>query len=83
MTIHPDLLTNISHRDVAIELWEHIRKMFSVSNGPRNQKMKADLATCKQSGMSGGGILWEAQQDLGQHKQLQTTSHMYMRSLPV
>lgn len=52
MTIHPDLLTNISHRDVAIELWEHIRKRFSVSNGPRNQKMKADLATCKQSGTS-------------------------------
>lgn len=52
MTIHPDFLTNISHRDVAIELWEHIRKRFSVSNGPRNQKMKADLATCKQSGTS-------------------------------
>jgi len=52
MTIDPALLTNISHRDVARDLWEHIRKRFSVSSGPKNQKMKADLATCKQEGMT-------------------------------
>ncbi|CAA7031059.1 unnamed protein product [Microthlaspi erraticum] len=50
MTIDSELLTNISHRDVARDLWEHIRKQFSVSSGPKNQKMKADLATCKQEG---------------------------------
>lgn len=48
MTIDSNLLTNISHRDVARDLWEQIRKRFSVSNGPKNQKMKSDLATCKQ-----------------------------------
>lgn len=52
MTIDSELLTNISHRDVARDLWEQIRKRFSVSNGPKNQKMKADLATCKQEGMT-------------------------------
>ncbi|KAG2295848.1 hypothetical protein Bca52824_042517 [Brassica carinata] len=46
------LLKNISHRDVARDLWEHIRKRFYVSNGPRNQNMKADLACCKQHGMT-------------------------------
>lgn len=52
MSIHDSLRSNISLRDVANDLWDHLKKRFSVSNGPRNQQIKADLANCNQHGMT-------------------------------
>ena len=52
MTIEPTLRSNISHRDVAQDLWEHLKRRFSVLNGPRIQQIKAELANCKQKGLA-------------------------------
>ncbi|XP_010412990.1 PREDICTED: uncharacterized protein LOC104699374 [Camelina sativa] len=52
MTIDPALKSNISHRDVAKDLWDHLQKRFSVMNGPRLQQIKVELASCKQRGLS-------------------------------
>ncbi|XP_010497085.1 PREDICTED: uncharacterized protein LOC104774115 [Camelina sativa] len=52
MTIDPVLRSNISHRDVAKDLWEHLKKRFSVTNGPHIQQLKAELASCKQRGLT-------------------------------
>ncbi|KAL1212701.1 hypothetical protein V5N11_021256 [Cardamine amara subsp. amara] len=35
MTIEPTLRSTISHRDVAQDLWEHLKRGFSVMNGSR------------------------------------------------
>ncbi|CAL9221360.1 unnamed protein product [Arabidopsis halleri] len=52
MTIDPVLRSNISHRDVAKDLWDHLKKRFSVMNGPKLQQIKAELACCKQRGLA-------------------------------
>lgn len=52
MTIEPKLLSNISHKPIARDLWEHIRKRFRVTNGPRIQQLRKELANCQQSGLS-------------------------------
>ncbi|KAL1198691.1 Retrovirus-related Pol polyprotein from transposon TNT 1-94 [Cardamine amara subsp. amara] len=52
MSIDPTLLSNISHRDNAKDLWDHIKKRFAVTSGPRNQQIKTELANCKQHGIS-------------------------------
>lgn len=52
MSIDPKLRSNISHRDVAKELWDHLEKRFSVTNGPRIQQIKSDLACCRQRGLT-------------------------------
>ncbi|CAA7013101.1 unnamed protein product [Microthlaspi erraticum] len=52
MTIDPSIRSNISHRDVAKDLWDHLKKRFSVTNGPRIQQLKAELACCKQRGLA-------------------------------
>lgn len=52
MTIDPVLRSNISHRDIAKDLWDHLKKHFSVTNGPRIQQIKAELACCKQRGLT-------------------------------
>lgn len=51
-TIDPVLHSNISHQDVAKDLWDHLKKRFSVTNGPRIQQIKAELACCKQRGLA-------------------------------
>ncbi|CAA7029627.1 unnamed protein product [Microthlaspi erraticum] len=50
LTIDPPLRTSISHRDVAYDLWEAIKKQFSVKNGQRVQRLKVELVTCRQRG---------------------------------
>jgi len=35
MSIDSNLKSNISHRDVAKDLWDHLKKRFSVMNGPK------------------------------------------------
>lgn len=52
MTIDPVLYSNISHRDVVQNLWDHLKKRFSVTNRPRIQQIKAELANCKQRGLT-------------------------------
>ncbi|KAJ0091648.1 hypothetical protein Patl1_14686 [Pistacia atlantica] len=37
---------------IAKELWNDIKKRFSVGNGPRIQQLKTELARCKQQGMA-------------------------------
>lgn len=51
MTIDPSLLSNISHRENAKDLWDHIKRRFSITSAPKNQQIKADLANCKQQGI--------------------------------
>ncbi|XP_010478154.1 PREDICTED: uncharacterized protein LOC104757134 [Camelina sativa] len=46
------LRSNISHRDVAKDLWDHLKKRFSVTNRPQIQQLKAELACCKQRGLA-------------------------------
>lgn len=48
MTIDPSLRSSISHRDVAKDLWDNLQKRFFVTNGPRIQQLKTELACCKQ-----------------------------------
>lgn len=50
LTIDPPLRTSISHRDVACDLWEAIKKRFSVKNGQRVQRLKVELVTYRQRG---------------------------------
>lgn len=52
MTIEPTLRSTISHREVAQDLWEHLKRRFSVLSGPRIQQIKAELAGCKQKGLT-------------------------------
>lgn len=47
MTIEPALRSNISHRDVAKDLWDHLKRRFSVLSGPRIQQIKAELVANK------------------------------------
>jgi len=36
--------------EVAKDLWNDIKERFSITNGPRTQQLKSDLADCKQKG---------------------------------
>ena len=51
-TIEPSLQSMISHMEVAQDLWVDIKERFLVANGPRIQQLKAELADCKQKGMT-------------------------------
>lgn len=51
-TIEPKLRSSISTREVARELWDIIKKRFSVKSGARLQQLRNSLATCKQNGTS-------------------------------
>ncbi|KAF7807619.1 uncharacterized protein G2W53_039780 [Senna tora] len=44
------LRSTISHYEVAQDLWKDIKDRFSVTNGPRIQQLKAELASCTQKG---------------------------------
>jgi len=52
MSIDPVVKKNVSHRDVAKDLWDHLKKRFSVMNGPKLQQLKSELACCKQRGLT-------------------------------
>jgi hypothetical protein len=49
-TIEPKLRSTITYRENAQELWDDIKQRFSISNGPRIQQLKSELANCKQNG---------------------------------
>lgn len=50
LTIEPKIRSSISTREVARDLWELIKKRFSVKSGARLQQLRNALATCKQQG---------------------------------
>lgn len=52
MTIDPVVKSNDYHRDVAKDLWDHLKKRFSVMNGPKLQQIKSELADCRQRGLT-------------------------------
>ena len=49
-TIEPKLRSTISTREVAKDLWDIIKKRFSIKSGVRLQQLHNSLATCKQNG---------------------------------
>lgn len=49
-TIEPMLRSTITYKENAKELWEDIEQRFSITNGPRIQQLKSNLANCKQNG---------------------------------
>ena len=51
-TIEPKIRSLISTREVAKDLWEIIRKQFSIKSGARLQQLRNALAACKQQGSS-------------------------------
>lgn len=52
LTIAESVRSNLSHLEIASDYWEHIRRRYSVNNGQRVQRIKAELATCRQHGLS-------------------------------
>lgn len=48
LTFEPKIRSSISTREVAKELWDIIKKHFSVKSGTRLQQLCNALATCKQ-----------------------------------
>lgn len=50
LTIEPNIRSTISTREVAKELWDIIKKIFSIKSGARLQQLRNSLATCKQNG---------------------------------
>ncbi|KAG7599411.1 Reverse transcriptase RNA-dependent DNA polymerase [Arabidopsis suecica] len=52
LTIEENISDSISHLDDPHELWTHIQKRYGVKNGQRVQRLKTELATCRQRGTS-------------------------------
>ena len=52
LTISESIRSTLSNFDVASEYWEHIRRRYSVKNGQRVQRIKTEIATCRQQGQS-------------------------------
>lgn len=52
LTVDENLSSSMSHIDDAQELWTHIQKRFGVKNGQRVQRLKTELATCRQKGLA-------------------------------
>ncbi|KAG7585027.1 GAG-pre-integrase domain [Arabidopsis thaliana x Arabidopsis arenosa] len=52
LTIDESLSSSLSHTDDSHELWTHIQKRFGVKNGQRVQRLKTELANCRQKGLA-------------------------------
>lgn len=52
LTIEPKIRSTISTREIAKDLWDIIKKRFSIKSGARLQQLRNSLATCKQNGSS-------------------------------
>lgn len=52
LTIEPKLRSNISHKEYAKDLWDHIKRRFALKSGARYQQLRASLANCRQAGSS-------------------------------
>ncbi|CAL9224790.1 unnamed protein product [Arabidopsis halleri] len=51
-SIDPSLRRDISHFEIAMELWDDIAEQYGIVSGPRIQQLKHELMTCKQKGLS-------------------------------
>ncbi|CAE6218812.1 unnamed protein product [Arabidopsis arenosa] len=51
LTIEENLSSSVSHIHDSSELWTHIQKRFGVKNGQRVQRLKTELANCRQKGL--------------------------------
>lgn len=51
-TIAPNLRSIVSYKENAKELWDDLEERFSVTNGPRIQQLKSELADTKQRGLT-------------------------------
>ncbi|GJZ04974.1 retrovirus-related pol polyprotein from transposon TNT 1-94 [Tanacetum coccineum] len=74
-TIEPLLRSTILHIEVAEDLWKDIKERFSTANGPRIHQLKAELANCKQLGLSivaYYGKLKKLWEELGDYEQMPT-----------
>lgn len=66
MTIDPVLRSNISHRDVAKDLWDRLKKqIFLRKNRTRIQQIKVELACYKQRGLVIQTYYGKIDEDLG------------------
>ncbi|XP_020883385.1 uncharacterized protein LOC110229020 [Arabidopsis lyrata subsp. lyrata] len=52
LTIEETLSSSVSHIHNSSELWTHIQKRFGVKNGQRVQRLKTELANCRQKGLA-------------------------------
>lgn len=52
LTIDEKLRTSLSQHEIASDLWTHIQRRFLVRNGQRVQRLKAELANCRQKGLA-------------------------------
>ena len=52
LTIKPKLRSNISHKEITKDLWDHIKKWFSLKTGACYQQLRASLTNCRQVGSS-------------------------------
>ena len=51
-TIEPKIRSSISTREIAKDLWDIIKKRYSIKSGARLQQLRNSLANCKQNGTS-------------------------------
>lgn len=51
LTIDENIAASMTHIDDYHELWTHIQKRFGVKNGQRVQRLKTELANCRQKGV--------------------------------
>ncbi|KAG7553171.1 Reverse transcriptase RNA-dependent DNA polymerase [Arabidopsis thaliana x Arabidopsis arenosa] len=51
-SIDSSLRRDISHFEIAKELWDDIAEQYGIVSGPRIQQLKHELVTCKQKGLS-------------------------------
>lgn len=49
-TIDPKIISSLSTREISKDLWDIIKKRFSIKSGARLQQLRKLLATCKQNG---------------------------------
>ena len=49
-TIEPKVRSSISTREIAKDLWDTIKKRYSIKSGARLQQLRKALANCKQDG---------------------------------
>ena len=50
LTIEESLCSTLSHSDDASSLWMQIQRRFAMKNGQRVQRLKTELANCRQQG---------------------------------
>lgn len=48
----PALHLNLAQCEISSDMWEHIRFRFSIKSEQRVQRLKTELATCRQKGLA-------------------------------